>query len=278
MKIDLSIQDATPEEVARILLAASAHIKVPIALNETRPPVTAPPVVVVHAPEKKEAKEVSPNRVKSAQDARANEWGFEELALLSKYLDDKKVTAAWKAYRKEFPASTRNRRAVYQRWNILKNEAKAAKKIAQKGPAKQGATTQVLKHPEIATGLNVRQITAYRGEKMHGTGVVTSRKADIAIVRNGGRKTHEIPVECLELVSGPEKTAEPDLSKCNLSLTAPGEWTEPEDAAIRDCPNEEAALARFLEKFPDSERTAVDVAEHWKLIHVPSAETVEAAP
>ena len=40
-------------------------------------------------------------------------------------------------------------------------------------------------------------------------------------------------------------------------------WTPEEDAAIRDCPSEDAALARYLDKFPDSERTAAEVMMRW---------------
>jgi len=48
----------------------------------------------------------------------------------------------------------------------------------------------------------------------------------------------------------------------------PQGWSEAEDAAIRDCPSEEAMLMRYMEKFPDSNRRALDVIEHWKAIHV----------
>ena len=46
------------------------------------------------------------------------------------------------------------------------------------------------------------------------------------------------------------------------------EWTEAEDAAIAGCPNEDAMLMRYMEKFPESNRRALDVIEHWKALHV----------
>jgi hypothetical protein len=42
------------------------------------------------------------------------------------------------------------------------------------------------------------------------------------------------------------------------------EWSLEEDAAIRECPSEDMALTHFLTKFPESERTAVEVSERWK--------------
>ena len=50
-----------------------------------------------------------------------------------------------------------------------------------------------------------------------------------------------------------------------------GEWTEAEDAAIRDCPSEEAMLMRYMEKFSESNRRALDVIEHWKTIRIVEA-------
>lgn len=44
------------------------------------------------------------------------------------------------------------------------------------------------------------------------------------------------------------------------------EWTAEEDAAIRECPTEDMALIHFQNKFPDSEKTAVQVSVRWQVL------------
>lgn len=69
----------------------------------------------------------------------------------------------------------------------------------------QPQNSVVLSHPEIATGMRVRQIKPDAGRQMFGTGVVVSRHGEIVEVRNGSRTPHKILAACLELADGPEK-------------------------------------------------------------------------
>jgi len=48
------------------------------------------------------------------------------------------------------------------------------------------------------------------------------------------------------------------------AIDSSNEWTLEEDAAIRECPNEDMALTHFLNKFPESTRTAVEVSQRWQ--------------
>jgi hypothetical protein len=70
-------------------------------------------------------------------------------------------------------------------------------------------------HPEIATGMYVRQIKPYKGDLILGTAMVLSREGNLIEVRNGNKKKHTIDVECLELAESPGKqpAAEPVKSK-----------------------------------------------------------------
>jgi hypothetical protein len=57
-----------------------------------------------------------------------------------------------------------------------------------------------------------------------------------------------------------------DISICDDQEEPIGQAPEAEDAAIAECPTEEAMLMRYMEKFPDSNRRALDVVEHWKTL------------
>lgn len=66
--------------------------------------------------------------------------------------------------------------------------------------------TQPLK---IVTGIHVKQIKPDNGRSFYGIGTVVAREngGQIISVRNGGGKIHKIDVNCLEVVSSPEKKA-----------------------------------------------------------------------
>lgn len=55
-------------------------------------------------------------------------------------------------------------------------------------------------------------------------------------------------------------------SRAPKPLTPFNEWTAEEDAAIRECPTEDTALIHFQNKFPDSDKTAVQVSVRWQFL------------
>ena len=61
------------------------------------------------------------------------------------------------------------------------------------------------------------------------------------------------------------------------AIDSSNEWTIEEDAAIRECPNEDMALTHFLSKFSESERTAVEVSQRWQLLRGQADEAAEGA-
>jgi len=53
--------------------------------------------------------------------------------------------------------------------------------------------------------------------------------------------------------------------KAPAPLTESG-WTPEEDMALKDCPTEDRALMHFMEKFPDSLKTAKEVSARWAVV------------
>lgn len=66
----------------------------------------------------------------------------------------------------------------------------------------------------------------------------------------------------------PAKDDEPVINiKGAESLPDPdGDWTLEEDAAIRECPTEDMALTHFQNKYPESDKTAVQVSMRWQFL------------
>jgi len=67
-----------------------------------------------------------------------------------------------------------------------------------------------------------------------------------------------------------EKKTDPDnvastSGQSNDDVPKP-DWTLEEDAAIRECPTEDMALTHFQNKFPESEKTAVQVSVRWQAL------------
>ncbi|MCK9579326.1 MAG: hypothetical protein M0Q92_02605 [Methanoregula sp.] len=72
------------------------------------------------------------------------------------------------------------------------------------------------------------------------------------------------------------KPKAPNASKLTQAIDSSNEWTLEEDAAIRECPNEDMALTHFMNKFPESERTAVEVSQRWQELRGLADEMAEA--
>lgn len=89
-------------------------------------------------------------------------------------------------------------------------------------------------------------------------------------------KTHGIMYEeALNLK--PAKAGRKPKAPAEKDLPKPGDcWSIEEDAAIRECPNEDMALTHFLNKFPESERTAVEVSQRWQELRGQADEAAEA--
>lgn len=64
--------------------------------------------------------------------------------------------------------------------------------------------------------------------------------------------------------------------KLEKNAPSQGGWSPEEDAAIRDCPSEDAVLTHYMNKFPDSGRTATEVTERWQQIRAKATEQTAA--
>ncbi len=138
---------------------------------------------------------------------------------------------------------------------------KEAKTVPDKEPPQEGKKGKTLEKPPEKTGRR-------KGNKY---GIPNElKKTDKKLFDRLWQrcKSHGLTYEgalALKPTKRGRKPKAADTSKqLREAIDSSNEWTLEEDAAIRECPNEDMALTHFLNRFPESARTAVEVSQRWQ--------------
>lgn len=239
MEIDISIRNATPVELQRLILGMQMTDSIlgkvsrngmevnfqqvtppsPAITYKVAPgaeiPVTEPvkPIETAQAKLKKIAK--PSKRDTAIKNAQAPRWTDPEKEIIEKHLNDPDSAATWAEYHERFPCQ-RNENAIYLKWYAYRYqgkkdkpastpkesprlEPKKAKKAAAAAASQSDCNKITMPSDGIVTGINVRQIKPVDGKLFFGTGTVLVRDGDLVTIHNGKGKKHTLDVRNLEI-------------------------------------------------------------------------------